>query len=89
MICQCNNTHSLDNISIFAYEEPVFMDKEGMTIKPADIMQIVIIVLIVGLLIFVVFISMKPSTIEMEEEDELSVESFLQSKHQAELEEIE
>ena len=80
---------SLDNISIVAYEEPVFMDKEGMTIKPADIMQIVLIVLIVGLLIFVVFRSMKPSKIEMEEEEELSVENLLQSTPQAEIEDIE
>ena len=60
-----------------------------MTIKPADIMQIVLIVLIVGLLIFVVFRSMKPSKIEMEEEEELSVESLLQSTPQAEIEDIE
>lgn len=79
---------SVEDISLVAYEEPVFVDKEGLAVKPADIIQIVLIVLILGLLAFVVLRSMKAEKTQ-EVEAELSVENLLQSTPQAELEDIE
>lgn len=77
-----------ENISIVAYEVPVFIDKEGMDVEVTDIVQIVIIVLILGLLAFVILRSMKTARTE-EPEEELSVESLLQSTPQEVLEDIE
>lgn len=68
----------LENISIVAYEVPVFIDKEGLDVEATDIVQIVIIVIILGLLAFVILWSMRGAKREVPEE-ELSVESLLQS----------
>lgn len=76
------------DISIVAYEEPMFVDKSDAGIKATDIVQIVLIVLILGLLAFVILRSMKSEKSEPEEE-ELSVENLLQSTPEAELENIE
>ena len=67
-----------ENISIVAYEVPVFVDKEGLDVEVTDVVQIIIIILILGLLAFVILRSMR-STKSEEEEEELSVESLLQS----------
>ncbi len=78
---------SEDKITIIAYESPVFFDKEGMSVSGTDILSIVMIVLILGLLAFVVFRSMR-SRQEATEEEELSVESMLQSTPESVLEDI-
>ena len=67
-----------ENITILAYEMPIFNDKEGLSITAADIVSIVMIILILALLAFVLLRSMR-SKKAAEEEEELSVESMLQS----------
>jgi len=69
---------SADRITIIAYESPVFYDKEGLPITGTDIVSIVMIVLIIALLAFVLLRNMR-SKKAGEEEEELSVESMLQS----------
>jgi len=78
----------LENIEIVAYERPIFIDREGLDISIWDILQIVLIVIILGLLAFVVLRSMRGEAV-VEEEEELSVESLLQSTPQVELDNIE
>lgn len=68
---------SVENISIMAFESPVFIDKES-SVTSSDIVSIVMIVLILALLAFVILRSMRGRKGEAEEE-ELSVESMLQS----------
>ena len=77
-----------ENITIVAYEVPTFLDKEGSKFKLSDIILILLIVLILGLLAFVVIRSMR-SQKEEEPEEELSVESLLQSTPEEELEDLE
>lgn len=67
-----------ENITIIAYETPVFFDKEGLNVEATDVLSIVMIVLILALLAFVVLRSMRSRQTGTEEE-ELSVESMLQS----------
>ncbi|MCR4656225.1 MAG: flagellar M-ring protein FliF [Lachnospiraceae bacterium] len=67
------------NISIIAYDVPIFQDDEGLGIDAADIAQIVLIVLILALLGFVVFSSLRREKEEVEEEEELSVEDMLET----------
>ncbi len=67
------------NISIIAYDVPIFQAKEGAGIDAADIAQIVLIVLILALLGFVVFSSLRKEKEEVEEEEELSVEEMLET----------
>lgn len=66
------------NIAMVAYVEPLFIDKEGLAMSATDIVQIVLILVILGLLAFVIWRSMR-SEKQAEEEEELSVESLLQS----------
>lgn len=66
------------NIAMVAYVEPLFIDKEGLAMSAADIVQIVLILVILGLLAFVIWRSMR-SEKQTEEEEELSVENLLQS----------
>lgn len=75
------------NISFIAYDENLFIDREGSSVKLSDILQIVLIVVILGLLAFVVFKSMAGEKKHVEEE-ELSVEDLLQSNPKDELEDI-
>ena len=79
---------STENISFVAYEEPMYIDAESLPITGTDILQIVLIVLILGLLAFVIFRSMRSEKVT-EEEEEVSVESLLQSTPEAVLEELE
>lgn len=79
---------SSENISLVAYEVPVFIDKEGVDVDLGDVAQIIIIILILGLLAFVILRSMREINTE-EPEEELSVESLLQSTPQEVLEDIE
>lgn len=78
---------SQDKISIIAYESPIFYDKEGLSISATDIVSIVTIILILALLGFVVLRSMR-TVKEGPQEEELSVESMLQSTPEAPLEDI-
>lgn len=77
-----------ENIEIIAYERPIFIDREGLGVDVWDILQIILIVIILGLLAFVVLRSMRGAQ-PVEEEEELSVETLLQSTPQAELDNIE
>lgn len=77
-----------ENISIVAYDVPVFIDREGLDVEVADVVQIVIIVIILGLLAFVILRSMRSSK-ETLPEEELSVESLLQSTPAEAMENIE
>lgn len=77
-----------ENISMVAYEEIFFEDKEGLNVNPTDIVQVALIVIILGLLAFVVLRSMRGQK-ATEKEVELSVEGLLQSTPEPELEDIE
>lgn len=79
---------SAENISFVAYEEPMYIDAEGVAMKATDILQIVLIALILGLLLFVIFRSLR-SEKQVEEEEEVSVESLLQSTPESALEDLE
>ena len=78
----------LDNITIVKYSENYFIDGEGLGIGASDIIQILLIVIILGLLAFVVLRSMAGKK-EEKQEEELSVETLLQSTPASELEDIE
>lgn len=75
-------------ITFLAYEEPMFIDKEALDVEASDVIQIALIVIILALLAFVIIRGMRSENVE-EVEEELSVESLLQSTPQAELENIE
>lgn len=77
-----------ENITIVAYEVPVFLDKEGANISATDIVTVILIIAILGVLAFVVMRSMRTEK-EEQPEEELSVESLLQSTPDEELEDIE
>jgi len=77
-----------ENIMLVAYEEPMFIDREGGAMSATDIVTIVLIVVILALLAFVVLRSMAGEK-KTEQEEELSVESLLQSTPEADLEDIE
>ena len=76
-----------ENIAMVAYEEPLFIDKEGMNIRATDVIQIVLIIIILGLLAFVVLRSMRGEK-GAEQEEELAVEDLLQSTPEPEVEGI-
>jgi len=77
-----------ESITFLAYEEPMFIDKEAMDVEASDIIQIALIVIILALLAFVIIRGMRSDNVE-EVEEELSVESLLQSTPETELENIE
>lgn len=70
------------NISIVAYDEPLFIEDDSTGVTASDIIQIGLIILILGLLGFVVFRSMRPEKTE-EPEEELSLDGLLQSTQEA------
>lgn len=76
-----------ENIAISVYEENIFFDREGLGVSATDIAQIVLIVVILALLGFVVIRSMRTEK-EVEAQEELSVETLLQSRPEVELEDI-
>ncbi|MBR1478133.1 MAG: flagellar M-ring protein FliF [Lachnospiraceae bacterium] len=76
-----------ENITIIAYEEPLFYDREGLQLNATTILSIILFVLILGLLAFVVLRSMAANRQAEPEEEELSLESMLQSNEE-ELESI-
>ena len=78
---------SAESISLVAYSENVFFDAEGTAITVTDIIQIVLIIVILALLAFVVLRSMRGEK-HAEEEEEISVETLLQSTPDMQLEDI-
>ncbi len=74
------------NISIIAYDVPIFQANEGSKLGVSDIAQIALIVIILALLAVVVFSSLRKEKVEVEPEEELSVEDLLQTTGQEELE---
>lgn len=78
---------STDRISLVAYSENLFFDAEGSNITATDILQIVLIVVILALLAFVVLRSMRGEK-HQDEEEELAVESLLQSTPETQLADI-
>ena len=79
---------SLEDITIVAYEEPIFYDADGINIKFADVIQIIVFILIIGLLAFVVLRSMSKNRSDETEEKELSIETLLQSMPEESIENI-
>lgn len=80
---------ALEDITIVAYQEPFFVDKESLKVDFTDVLQIVLIVLILLLLAYVVIRSFKRDKSEEEQPEELSVENLLQSMPAETLEDIE
>lgn len=76
-----------DKITIVAYETPMFHDREKLNIEWSNVLSVVMFLVILGLLGFVVLKSMKVKE-EVAEEEELSVESLLQSTPETDLEDI-
>lgn len=74
-------------ITIVAYRENLFCDKETMQLNWTNILSIAIIVIILGLLAFIILRSMKVKQ-EVEPEEELSVESLLQSVQSDDVDDI-
>ena len=68
-----------ENISIVAYEENWFIDKEGLDVKGTDVIAFVLILLILGLLAFVILRSMMRERVPEEPEEPLPVDELLQS----------
>ena len=79
------------NISIIAYDVPIFQADESTSMTASDIAQIALIVIILALLAVVVFSSLRREKPAIEQEEELSVEDLLQTtqEQQPMLEEIE
>ncbi len=77
-----------DKITILAYEEPLFVDVEGLSVSTTDVLSIVLIVIILGLLAFVLLKSTSSRKV-VSEEEELSVETLLQSVPEPEIDDIE
>ncbi len=90
LVLMAANASGIDaeDITFIAYEEPMFIDKEPLDVEPSSVAQIFLIVLILALLAFVILRSMSGQRVQ-EVEEELSVESLLQSTPEAELESIE
>ncbi len=77
------------NLTITAWNQPIFQDKEPTETDYSLYIMVGLIVLIVGLLVFVVFKVSKPVEI-IEQEPELSVEELLATtKEKQDLEDIE
>ena len=71
---------SAGNITIVAYDEPFFVDKEKALVDWTDILLVALIVIILALLAYVVLRSLKTEKVKEEEQpEELSVENLLQS----------
>lgn len=75
-----------ENITIMAYSRNEFIDRDD-SVLVTDIVSVVLIVLILALLGFVVFRSMQTRQ-EPAPQEELSLESLLQSKPDTEIEDI-
>ncbi len=78
-----------ENISIVAYEENWFVDREGLDIEAADVIVFVLILLILALLAFVILRSMMRERVPEEPEEPLPVDALLQSTPDEAIEDIE
>lgn len=78
----------IDEITIVAYDENFFVDSEGLGIDVNDAVQIALIVIILALLAVVVIKSMSANK-QVEQPEEISVESLLQSNPEPSLDDIE
>lgn len=78
----------VDKITIVAYRENLFYDAQAKEVNWNSILSISLIVVILALLAFVILRSMRVEP-EIEPEEELSVESLIQSTQDSELEDIE
>lgn len=78
---------AVEDITIVAYSENVFFDREGLNVTATDVVQILLVIVILALLGFVVFKSMRGEK-DAAQNEELSVESLLQSAPEVELEDI-
>jgi flagellar M-ring protein FliF len=76
------------NITIVAYESPIFYDKESLQISWTTVLSAFLIILILGLLAFVILRSMGTKKEEEETTPELSVEDLLQSNPEPQIENI-
>ena len=76
----------MENITILAFESPIFVDAPGFSVNWTNASAIIMLIIILALLGFVVLHSMGIRR-QAAEEEELSVESLLQST-QEELEDI-
>ncbi len=65
-------------ITVVSYEEPFFVDHEGLNIGLTDVLQILLILLIMGLLLFVILRSMHQAKTEVPE-PEISIDDILVS----------
>lgn len=77
----------VENITIVAYESPIFYDKEGLNVNWTTVLSAALFILLLALLIVVVVRSMSTKTEEVQEE-EVSVENLLQSTPEASVEDI-
>lgn len=79
---------NVSNITIVAYRENLFYDKDTADINWNDVLSIAMIVIILGILAFVIIHSMGQKQ-EVEVEEELSVETLLQSTQDSDVGDIE
>jgi flagellar M-ring protein FliF len=77
-----------ENISIVAYEIPMFQYAEGSGRTITDYLQIILAVLIFAMLGFVVLRTLRGEQEEDTVETEVSVESLLEAQQEAPLEDI-
>lgn len=73
------------NISIVAYDVPIFQAAEGLNLSASNIAQIILIILILALLGIVVFTTLRKEKKEEPVEEELSVEDMLVSTQEHQL----
>jgi flagellar M-ring protein FliF len=77
------------NISIVAYDVPIFQPEEGLSLSPSNIAQIILIVLILALLGIVVLTTFrKNKEEEVAAEPELSVDDLLTTTQEHQVEDI-
>lgn len=80
---------AVKDITVVAYEEPFFVDKEKANLNWTQIIQIALIVIILLLLGYVILRTLKTEKNKEEEEpEEISVENLLQSMPDDQLEDI-
>lgn len=70
------NTSKINDVSILAYEVPIFIDQEVVTNEVADYIPVIIIVLMIAMLGYAVYRGTEPVEVT-EIEPELSVEEML------------
>ncbi len=76
------------NITIVAYESPIFYDKESLQVNWTTVLSAFLIILILGLLAFVIIRSMGSRKPEEETTPELSLDDLLQSTPEPQIENI-